>query len=351
MTEPNPTAADETANDNLSFEQFSASMLGGQESPEPTEEPAEEPTEPEEEPEEEETPESESAEETTEDEESTDEEPTGAVDFASLSDEEFSALLNDPRAKSGMLKRINKLTARAKAAEEQVSKLASTNPTPKVDPIANNPFSDLDTMDAVKAKREELEGVLESTEALLDDHEDLGNEDTINYQGAEFTKSQIRAAQRNARKALNKLLPAQEAAIREADEVRGIAEHVESLVEQQFTEQMADDDFASRHSAILEDPEVKKAMAASPKFAAQMPWLAAHYLNSMRMTEQSAQKGEKPKAKPTGQPLKVKPPAAPGGAAAPTGKKQDNREQARKAAWSKLETTGSADDLARALSY
>lgn len=344
MTEPNPTAADKTAEpDNLTVEQLlSGSTLGGQ--PEPTEEEPE--AEAEEAEEEVEAAEAETEPEETE-EEAEESEPVG-IDLESLSEEELQALAEKLRSKA--ISRYGQLTKRAKDAEEKLAALqANATEKPAAKPVENNPFRELTSIEDIDAKKAELEGVIEATDVLLDDNDDIGNDDVINYKGAEFTKRQLKAAQRNARKALDKFLPAQEAAIKEQEQVAKMAEYVEGQVEEKFGESLADDAFSQRYQAVLDDPEIKRVAEVSPKLAAQLPWIAAHYVRSLILDEAKPTK-TKPAQPTKGAAPKIKPPSSPGSVGAPTSKPPtaDDKKAARRR---ELEATGNItpDQLAEIL--
>lgn len=343
MTDSNPKAADQTAeSDNLSVEELLAQGVFG--SPQATDEEPEaeepEPEEPEEEVEETET------EEPDEQTEAEDESDAG-IDLDSLSEEQVSALAEKLRSKA--IARYGQLTKRAKEAEEKLAQLQASPTTPTVKPIDDNPFRELTSLDAIAAKREELEGVIEATDQLLDDNDDLGNDDVINFKGAEFTKRQLKAAQRNARKGLDKFLPAQEAAVKEAEQVKALAAHVEGMVEERFGEFLADEAVAARHKSVLDDPEVQRAMKASPKLAAQLPWIVAHYMRSLIMDEEKTTKPAKKTVSPTGGAApKIKPPISPGSVGAPTSKPAGDAKK-KATLRQQFEESGSVEDLTRFL--
>lgn len=343
MTENNPTAAEQTAaSDNLSVEELFSSVMGVPQDQTPEEEEA---------PPEEVEAEAEEADEATETEEEAtedDADDSAGIDLESLSEDEVRALAEKLRSKA--ISRYAELTKRAKTAEEKLAQLQaeSTADKPTAKPIEDNPFKDLTSIEAIRAKREELEGVLETTDMLLDENDDIGNDDIINYRGAEFTKRQLKAAQRNARKGLDKLLPAQEAAIREAEQVAQKKQAVEAVFEERFGEVMTDDDFAERHRSTMEHPLIQKA-SQDPEFEAQAKWLVAHYLRSLMLDEQAQKKPAAKKAQPTvGAVPKIKPPVSPGSVGAPTSKPVGEAKR-RASLREQFERSGSPDDLARLL--
>ena len=346
MQETEPIAAEQTAEtDNLSVEQLLAGTLG--ESPEPTEEEgSEEETEPEETEDTEATEELAEEAEETEDEDET-EEPESADDFDldALSEEQIQELAEKARSKA--LSRYGKLTKRAKDAEERLAKLEETTTKPAPSPIENNPYKDLKTREEVQEKKVELEGIIDATDYLLDEHEDIGPNDLIEFQGKEFTKRDIRAANRNSRKALDKFLPAQEGTIAQAEQRQAARVHFDGVVAKDFptfVEEGHED--ADKYSQIMEDDLVKQIEKNVPQFAPQLGLVMAHYLNSVT---QSLKQPTKTKVQSTGKKPRVKPPSTPGGASAQSGKRV-GVEKKRALARKQFEESGTADDLVAMLS-
>ena len=146
----------------------------------------------------------ESDEEVTDEEEEEEQE----IDLLSLNPEQLQALAK--KSRSRLLHRVGELTAQKKALEEKLSSQAESKPLPVI-PQEENPFRDIESVDGLKAKFEELEKVAQETDNILEEHEDYGAEDIIVVGDREFTKKEIRKANRNAREAMAKYLPAQHA--------------------------------------------------------------------------------------------------------------------------------------------
>lgn len=279
--------------------------------------------------------------ETEEEEESEQEEgeENQGIDLASLSLEGLQTLIAGPGQKSRLLKRIAELTAKNKAHEERERSQPEAKPLPK--PIADNPFASLKTRAEVEAKIELMEKVAEDTDRILDDHEDYGSNDIINIGDKEYTKKDIKAANRNARNALSKLLPAQLTEIARSEQGEQAREHLNALIPVQIPE-LADEEspLSLKFKASKEDPVYQelRATAAGP----QIDYLLAHALRSIHSFDQKKKlaptvPGEKPKPKVAGNPV--------GTASRPIAQSGKGREQLET-----FEKTGNAQDLVRLLS-
>ncbi len=200
MSNPEATAEAIESVSNLSFEELVAQRME-KHNPEP--EPEEQSEEEVSEDEEEEVPAE--SEETEAEEEAEEEEEESEVDLLSLTTEQIQALAK--KGKSRLLQRIGELTAQKKALEEKIQ----SQPQVKEVPQEENPFREIQSFDDLKAKYQELERTLETTDALLEEYEDYRADDIILVGDKEFTKQQIRKANRNSRDALTKYLPAQQA--------------------------------------------------------------------------------------------------------------------------------------------
>jgi hypothetical protein len=204
MSNPEATAEAIESVSNLSFEELVAQRVARQTSPEEEpEEESEESPEADEEPaslEDEESPESE---EEPEDESEEEAEEESEIDLLSLTTEQIQSLAK--KGKSRLLQRIGELTAQKKALEEKIQSQPQSQA--KVVPQDENPFREVASFEALKGKYDELERTLETTDEILEEHEDYGPDDIIVVGDKEFSKKQIRKANRNAREALTKYIP------------------------------------------------------------------------------------------------------------------------------------------------
>lgn len=257
------------------------------------------------------------------------------IDLLSLTPQQIQELAK--KGKSRLLHRIGELTAQKKALEEQLqSAKAETKPLIPEIPAEQNPFRELKTLEEVTAKHLELEKVAEETDRILEDHEDYGADDIISVGGQEFAKKDIRQANRNARTAMTRFLPAQAQTIQLAAAYEQMETQLNAAIPTEVPEIADEESEVSKlFKAMLEDPLVKQAKERVPGLAPQIGYLLAHAANSLA-------KKAKVQVKPaTGNIGKAKVPPTPSGAAARTS--QPPRKQAQ-AAYQQFEQTGRYED-------
>jgi len=330
-----------TASDNLSIEALIAQRTRQMTEPEETPdqaEPEETETEeveeisPEETPE---TPETEAEEETEEDEPEETEEESQPIDLLNLSPEDIQALAK--KAKSRLLADVGKLRAENRILQAELNKpKAEARPLP--DPIPDNPFKELKTLDEVAAKIKELEKVADETDRILEDHEEYASDDVITLGDKEFTKKEIRTANRNARNAMVKFLPAQAAAIQRSGQLQAMEEQFNAAIPVEIPELAdADSPIAKMHQSMIADPLVAQVRERVPDLAPQLGYILAHAarsINSLKAKPKTASAAVKPQSKLPGSPI---------GAAGPRSGGQPVRkavEQAR----ARYEKSGSSAD-------
>ena len=180
-------------NTNISVTDFANRRLG-QMTPEPS---AEEESEPVVEEETEETPEevieeTQEAEEGEPEVESASEDVLSQIDLDNASEEELRELADKLGSKA--VARFGELTARRKSAEEKLAKLEASlqqrDPLESTKKIENNPFGDLDSIQALQSKAEEIEQIVDWAEDLLFEGADYAADDVITeIEGKEMTKA------------------------------------------------------------------------------------------------------------------------------------------------------------------
>lgn len=321
--------------ENITFEELIAQRI---EKHSPADE-----TEPEEQQPEEEAEETEQSEEPEETEESEAEEPEeeeepseSEIDLQSLTVEQIQELAK--RGKSRLLKDVGKLRAENRHLQEKLSARPDTKPLPAI-AAEDNPFRDLKTVEEIQAKYDELEKVAEETDSILEDHEDYGAEDIITLGNKEFTKKEIRLANRNARNAMLKFLPAQAAEIHKITQRAEMEEKFNAAIPVEIPE-LADEtsDLSQKFKSMMADPLVEQVRKQVPDLAPQLGYLLAHAVRSI--TGQTPTKprattpGILPRPKVAGNPVGV-------GAAKAGGKSV--RKQGTEA-YQQFEKTGSEAD-------
>ena len=206
MSEENTTAdveADQNTTEihNTSLEEFTQRRLGAQ--PEAVTAEVEEPTES-----------SEESEEATEVAETQSEENVlSQLDIDNLSEAELKEL--SEKLGSRAVARFGEMTARRKAAEERAAQLEATLKDQQTQQIPtkevkNNPFSDLETIQDIETKIDEVDTTIEWAEDILFESDSYSADDVVTeVDGKELTKKDVRKALLNARKAQKTFLPDQ----------------------------------------------------------------------------------------------------------------------------------------------
>lgn len=308
MSNPEATAEAIESVSNLSFEELVAQRVARQTSPEEEpEEESEESTEADEEPaslEDEESPESE---EETEEESEEEAEEESEIDLLSLTTEQIQSLAK--KGKSRLLQRIGELTAQKKALEEKIQSQPQSQA--KVVPQDENPFREVASFEALKGKYDELERTLETTDEILEEHEDYGPDDIIVVGDKEFSKKQIRKANRNAREALTKYIPAQQQHLIKVAQYEEMSKQYSEAAKSEVPEiQDEESEIGKSYKALVSDPLIDRIKAQVPEIGFQIEYILAHASRSIygnkKIKTQSAM----------GSKLKVNPSSTPYGAGA-----------------------------------
>lgn len=328
-----PVEGGEEPSDNLSYAEFIAQRQR-QTPEEPTEEPA---TEEPEEVEEIEAEESEEIETDTDEEtESEAEETPQDFDLESLTPEQIRELAQ--KSKSRLLKDLGRFKGEAKVLRQELDALKQqqAKPLPNAIPANQIPeaFRSLQSLDEIAAKHAEMEKVAEDTDRILDDHEGYGPDDVIELDGKEFTKRQIKQANRNARDAMTKFLPAMHREIALGEHLKAIEQQAQAAIPSEVPEVGDEESPAGKlFKQYVSDPIVDQFAKVVP----DIRLILAHAARSKALGssfKSKAAAGTTPKAKVPESPL--------GAAAARTGVKP--AAKAKEAARLKFERTGRAED-------
>lgn len=325
MSNPEATAEAIESVSNLSFEELVAQRME-RHNPEP--EPEEQPEEEVSEDEEEEIP---AESEETEAEEEAEEEEESEIDLLSLTTEQIQSLAK--KGKSRLLQRIGELTAQKKALEEKIQ----SQPQVKEVPQEQNPFREIQSFDDLKAKYQELERTLETTDELLEEYEDYRADDIILVGDKEFTKQQIRKANRNSRDALTKYLPAQQAHLQQIAQLEQLKGQYIAAAEEEVPD-IKDESTAvgKQFRDLVSDPLIEKLRKQVPEIGYQIEYILAHAANSING-------GTRIKRQPAvGNKLKISPSSSPFGAGA--AKSSTSSKSKVTDAYSRFEKSGSPEE-------
>ncbi len=198
--------------------------------------------------------------------------------------------------------RFGELTAKRKQAEEELMRIKQsmqqTNPLTVKESIKDNPYSNLNTIEELQEKAEEINNIVEWAEDTLFNSDGYGPDDVVTeVEGKEVTKAEVRNALKNARKGKAKYLPDQ------LNKINNIAQskEVKSQFQQKATEELPwlsgeDNDVRQRYEAMINDKRFQDLEnEVSPDISAQLPYIIAHAANSIygRRTIEDTKSGVK----------------------------------------------------------
>lgn len=208
------------------------------------------------------------------------------VDIENMSEAELKELASKLGSKA--VARFGELTAKRRAAEEQLAQLKaeiarSAEASPLEAKVENNPYASVSTPEDLQVKLTEVSEVIDWAEDLLDRSEDLAADDVVaNVNGKEYTKRDVKDAARKARKARDTYLPAQHKEIKLAQDRMVLRQ---ALVERSKSElswmQGEDNDIRKQYEAMMGDERLKGLEKVLPDLAPQIPYLLAHAANSL----------------------------------------------------------------------
>ena len=269
-------------------------------------------------------------------------------DLESLSEAELDELGKAVRSK--VPKRFGELTKQKKEAQEEAERLraeiaalqSKKNPLEREQPIVDNPFSDISTIDELAKQHEQFSKIEEWAEDMLDEHEDSSVEDIITeLDGKEYTKRDVRAYKKKARLAREKFLPARLQELQAVEQNVKIKEALAEKAKTEFTWMAEPEGNVSKeYDLVINDPRVDLIRQRVPELNGQLDYLLAHAVNSMSTL---LTKPGKPKAKTT---KRLTPPSNPTGTATASPSDRERFSKEEKELFNKLENSNSYDDLA-----
>jgi len=207
------------------------------------------------------------------------------VDLETMSEAELKELAQKLGSKA--VARFGELTAKRKAAEEQLAalqaELSKRGSNQLEAKVKDNPYANVDKPEELQAKFQEVTEVIDWADDLLEKGEDLGADDVLtNVNGKDYTKREIKEALRKARKAKDVYLPDQDKQIKLANER---VQFKQALIDRAKTElpwlQGEDNDVRKQYEAMLSDERLKNIEKMLPDVAPQLPYLLAHAANSL----------------------------------------------------------------------
>ncbi len=200
--------------------------------------------------------------------------------------------------------RFGELTAKRKAAEEQLQKLQEElnkkNPL-ETQTVANNPYESIDSLEGLQEKAKEVTEVIEWAEDTLFNSDGYGPEDVVTeVEGKELTKADVRKSLLNARKARDRFLPAQLKEIQKVAEASQLRTAFDTRAKEELSWLDGEDnDTRKKYEAMVGDTRFQDLMTkADPDVAAQMNYIIAHAANSLYERTPIADSPTSPKLNP-----------------------------------------------------
>tara|TARA_R100001163_G_scaffold65242_1_gene61760 strand:- start:1006 stop:2118 length:1113 start_codon:yes stop_codon:yes gene_type:complete len=186
--------------------------------------------------------------------------------------------------------RFGELTARRKQAEEKLAQLESKLSEKKNDilnqkkPVENNPYSNLDTTEALQKKAQEVNDIISWSEETLFEADGYSAEDYITeVEGKEITKAEVRKSLLQARKARDTFLPDQLNKLQAKENGKQLKEAFDKQAREELTWMSGEDnDVRKQYESMLGDKRfVDLQTKVEPDVAAQLPYIIAHAANSI----------------------------------------------------------------------
>lgn len=203
------------------------------------------------------------------------------LDLDSLSKDQIGELAK--KLNSRTLSRFGELTAKRKAAEEELAKIKNNSTEADVPKVKNNPLAGKSSEELSNAK-EQAEELIEWADNVLYEHEDSSSSDVIaEVEGKEFTKAEVKKSLRHHQNVIKKYIPARIADIQKEGQNQEMAQ----AFGRQAVKELAwlkdeKNPITQKFKAMAGDPRVKDMQKeVSPEMQAQLPYLLAHAANSI----------------------------------------------------------------------
>ena len=330
MSNPEATAEAIESVSNMSFEELVAHRTA-RHNPEPESE--EQPEEEAPEAEEEEIPAEVEEAEPEEEAEEEEEEQESEIDLLSLTAEQIQSLAK--KGKSRLLQRIGELTAQKKALEEKIQSQPAVKEVPQ-EQIPSQ-IREIQTLDELEAKYEDIERTLEITDELLRKYRNYDPQDIVLVDDKEFTVQQIEDANSNSRKALNKFIPAQRVNIQRIAQMEQLKGQYIAAAEEEVPDIKDETSVVGKQfRSLVSDPLIEKLRKQVPEIGYQIEYILAHAANSING-------GTRIKKQPAvGNRLKVSPSSSPFGAGAAKSSTSPKSKVAD--AYTRFEKSGSPEE-------
>ena len=207
------------------------------------------------------------------------------VDLENMSEAELKELSQKLGSKA--VARFGELTAKRKAAEEQLAALkgeiSKRNDSQLEAKVKDNPYADIEKADELQAKFQEVNEMIDWADDLLEKSDDLGSDDIVtSVNGKELTKREVKDAMRKAKKARDIYLPDQKKKLLIVQERQQFRDTLVSRAKSELPWLNGEDnDVRKQYELMVSDERLKTLEKSAPEIASQLPYLLAHAANSL----------------------------------------------------------------------
>jgi len=206
------------------------------------------------------------------------------LNLDSLSDDELKALRE--KLIPGAQSRIAELTAKRKTAEEQLSAVQEKSQALELQKpeVKNNPFRNIETIDSLQNKANEVNNIIEWAEDILFKSDQYSPEEEVtNVDGKPLTKIQVRDALKNARKSRDVLIPDQLSHLQQIQNSTQLRQQLgsQAIDELSWLQGEESNDLKEKFVTIMADPRLKEIEKQYPDIGSQLPYFMAHATNSI----------------------------------------------------------------------
>ena len=240
------------------------------------------------------------------------------LDLDDMSEEELRELAE--KLGSRAVARYGELTAKRKSAEERLARLEASlkekeNPLDAPKKVENNPFSNIENIEGLQEKADEVNNIVEWAEDILFESDAYAADDVVTeVDGKEMTKAEVRKALLQARKAQKTFLPDQLRVLQAQAQSEQMSQAFEAQAKKELEWlQGEDNDIRKQYEAVVGDDrfkELKKVLTKeAPDIASQLEYWFAHGVNSIYGRKPVVEKKASLKLNPpkTGNPTAAQP--------------------------------------------
>jgi len=202
-----------------------------------------------------------------------------------LSEDELKDLAE--KLGSRAVARFGELTAKRKAAEEELDKIKqSLQQDPlkqEAEDVKDNPFNDVQDIKSLQEKAKEINNIIEWAEDVLFDSDDYSAHDEVTeLDGKKMTKADVRSVLKNARKSRDLYLPDQLKQVQRTQTAQNIKKELGSKALKEF-DWLNEKDNETRKSflSIAGNKDLQKVYKEYPVLGAELPYMLAHAVDNM----------------------------------------------------------------------